>query len=264
MEEKKKDVIQETDAQARQLAKSLVRSARYAALAFNEKDSGVPMISRIGVATDLDGTPITLISGLSAHTQALEADPRCALLTGEPGKGDAMAHPRISLVCRARRIERGTPEHERIARRYLNRNPKAKLYVGLGDFAFFRLELERASMNGGFGKAYLLDRDDIIADNAVNDEFAVREQSAIDHMNEDHRDATAIYARHFAKAGDGGWTVSGFDSEGMDIVSGDQCLRVFFPEPLSAAQDLRRVLAEMARAGRAAEAARDGTRQEQG
>ncbi len=264
MEEKKKDVIRETDAEARRLAKALVRSARFAALAFNEKDTLVPMVSRIGLATDLDGTPVTLISGLSAHTQALDADPRCALLVGEPGKGDAMAHPRISLVCRARRIERDTPEHARIERRYLNRNPKAKLYVGLGDFAFFRLEIERASMNGGFGKAYLLDRTDIIADNAVNEAFAAREQSAIDHMNEDHRDAIAVYARHFANAKDGDWTISGLDCEGMDLVSGDKCLRVFFPEPLGAAEDLRRVLAEMARAGRAAESAQGETGQDQG
>lgn len=254
MEEKKKDIIRETDADAIRLAKTLMRSARFGALAFNEKGTGVPMISRIGIATDIDGTPVTLISGLSAHTQALEADARCALLVGEPGKGDAMAHPRISLVCRARRIARDTPEHERIARRYLNRNPKAKLYAGLGDFAFFRLEAERASMNGGFGKAYLLDRAELVTENAQNEEFAAREQSAIDHMNEDHRDAIAIYARHFGKAKGDDWVVTGFDAEGMDLASGDQCLRVFFPQPLASAQDLRLVLVEMAKAGRAAEA----------
>lgn len=250
MGEIKKDVIRKTDAEAVRLAKTLLRSARFGALAFNEKASSVPMISRIGMATDIDGTPITLISGLSAHTQGLGADPRCALLVGEPGKGDAMAHPRISIVCRARRIERETAENERIARRYLNRNPKAKLYVGLGDFAFFRLEVERANMNGGFGKAYLLERDDIIAENAVNEQFETREQSAIEHMNEDHRDAIAVYAQHFAKAKGDGWMVTGFDSEGMDLASGDQCLRVFFPEPLSSAQDLRLVLANMAKTGR--------------
>ena len=78
---------------------------------------------------------------------------------GEPGKGDPLAHPRITLVCRAAKLEPGTPERISAERRYLNRNPKAKLYVGLGDFSFFRLEVERASLNGGFGKAYLLTRE---------------------------------------------------------------------------------------------------------
>lgn len=252
MDESGKGVIRETDAKAIRLAKTLLRSARFGALAFSEKASGAPMVSRIGIATDIDGTPITLISGLSAHTRSLDADPRCALLLGEPGKGDAMAHPRISIVCRARRIERESAENERIARRYLNRNPRAELYVGLGDFAFFRLEVERAGMNGGFGKAYLLERDDIIAENAANEQFEASEQSAIEHMNEDHRDAIAVYAQHFAKAGGDGWVVTGFDSEGMDLASGDRCLRVFFPEPLSSAQDLRLVLADMAKTGRAA------------
>ncbi len=109
-------------------------------------------------------------------------------------------------------------------------------------------------MNGGFGKAYLLDRAELVTENAQNEEFAAREQSAIDHMNEDHRDAIAIYARHFGKAKGDDWVVTGFDAEGMDLASGDQCLRVFFPQPLASAQDLRLVLVEMAKAGRAAEA----------
>ncbi len=173
------------------------RSARFGALAVLEPETGTPLASRVGVATDLDGTPLILISMLSAHTGALLADPRCSLLVGEPGKGDALAHPRITLVCRAARLERGTPEHARAERRYLNRNPKAKLYVGLGDFSFFRLEVERASLNGGFGKAYLLDRADLLAGGPVAEELATSEQPAIDHMNTDHLDAIALYALHF-------------------------------------------------------------------
>src|SRR5690606_31182403 len=143
-----KDVIRETDAASIRQARTLVRSARFGALAVLEPETGTPLASRVGVATDLDGTPLILISMLSAHTGALLADPRCSLLVGEPGRGDALAHPRITLVCRAARLERGTAEHARAERRYLNRNPKAKLYVGLGDFSFFRLEPERASLNG--------------------------------------------------------------------------------------------------------------------
>jgi putative heme iron utilization protein len=70
-------------------------------------------------------------------------------------------------------------------------------------------------------------------------------------MNADHRDAIADYARHFAKAPGDGWSISGFDAEGMDLVSGDSSRRIFFPEPLASAGDLRRVLVEMAKACRA-------------
>ena len=139
----------------------LLRSARYGALAVLDPQSGAPLASRVAVATDLDGTPLILVSSLSEHTGGLLADPRCSLLLGEPGKGDPLAHPRISLRCLAEQLQRGTPVQTRVERRYLNRHPKARLYAGFGDFAFFRLKVERASLNGGFGKAYHLARADL-------------------------------------------------------------------------------------------------------
>ena len=250
--EKTKDVIRPTDADAIRLAKTLIRSARYGAIAVLDPETGAPLASRVGVATDIDGTPLILVSMLSAHTRAIIADPRCSLLLGEPGKGDPLAHPRITLVCRAVRLERGTPGQARAERRYLNRNPKAQLYVGLGDFSFFRLEIARGSLNGGFGKAYNLTAADLLTDSPALDALAESEQSALDHMNADHLDAIAVYARHYARASGEGWKISGFDADGMDIASGDEVRRIFFPQPLSDAGELRKTLVEMAKAGRAA------------
>ncbi|UVK47084.1 HugZ family protein [Mesorhizobium sp. AR07] len=252
MDEAKKDVIRATDAEAIRLGKTLLRNARFGALAVIEPQTGSPLASRVGVATDIDGAPLILVSMLSAHTGALLADSRCSLLLGEPGKGDPLAHPRLTLVCQAARFERGSSEHARAERRYLNRNPKAKLYAGLGDFSIFRLEPQRASLNGGFGKAHQLDRSDLLTSGPVVDELSASEQSAIDHMNADHLDAIAVYAQHFARAAGNGWTIAGFDADGMDLVSGDDVCRVFFPQPLAAARELRPILVDMARTGRAA------------
>ena len=253
----KKDVIRETDAEAIRLAKTLIRTARHGALAALDPKTGAPLASRVGVATDLDGAPLILVSALAAHTGAILADPRCSLLLGEPGKGDPLAHPRITLACRARKLERGRPEQERAARRYLNRHPKAKLYAGLGDFDFFRLDPERASLNGGFGKAYALAREDVLIDSPVNAALAEREQGAVDHMNDDHLDAIAVYAREFAGAPqDGGWIITGLDAEGMDLACGDDHRRVFFSTPLTDASQLRPVLVEMAKIARKNVAAR--------
>lgn len=252
MVDRKKDVIRETDAEAVRLAKTLIRGARFGALAVIEPGTGAPLASRVGVATDTDGAPLILVSMLSAHTGAILADPRCSLLVGEPARGDPLAHPRITLVCQALRLERGSAEHARAERRYLNRNPKAKLYAALGDFSIFRLEPERASLNGGFGKAYLLDRTDLVTTGPIVEELAAGEQPALDHMNADHLDAIAIYARHFAGAEGDGWIATGFDADGMDLASGDAICRVFFPEPLKAARELRPVLVDMAKTGRTA------------
>jgi putative heme iron utilization protein len=249
MEEEKK-TIRETDAEAIRLGKTLLRTTRYGALAVLDPQSGAPLASRVAVATDLDGTPLILVSSLSEHTGGLVADPRCSLLLGEPGKGDPLAHPRISLRCRAERLQRGTPAHMRAERRYLNRHPKARLYVGFGDFAFFRLGVDRASLNGGFGKAYHLARADLVFDGPANSELIEAEQPAIDHMNADHGDAIDIYARAFARASEAGWSITGIDAEGIDIACGDDFRRILFAEPLASAAALRPTLVALAQQGR--------------
>ncbi|TIS81715.1 MAG: DUF2470 domain-containing protein, partial [Mesorhizobium sp.] len=101
-------------------------------------------------------------------------------------------------------------------------------------------------------KAYLLERADLLTNGPIIEELAGSEQSAVEHMNADHLDAIAIYARHFAKAPGDGWTIAGLDADGMDLVSGDNVCRVFFPQPLVKASELRPALVEMARIGRAA------------
>jgi hypothetical protein len=248
--EERKNVIRETDAEAVRLARTLIRSARYGALAALDPGSGDPLASRVAVATDLDGTPLILVSALSEHTGAILADPRCSLLLGEPGRGDPLAHPRISLRCRAERLERGTAVQARCERRYLNRHPKAKLYAGFGDFAFFQLAIERASLNGGFGKAYHLERPELVPEFAANAELAEAEQAALDHMNADHREAIDIYAHAFARAAGDGWMLTGIDAEGFDLALGDDSRRVFFDAPLVGAGALRDTLVAMARRGR--------------
>lgn len=251
MQEKQKEVLRPTDEEAIRLAKTLLRGARYGALATLDPASGAPVATRVAVATDMDGAPLILVSSLSAHTGGLVADPRCSLLVGEPGKGDPLAHARMSVACRAVKLERGTPEQQRVERRYLNRQPKAKLYAGFPDFSYFRLEPQGASLNGGFGKAYALSAADLLTASPANDALASSEQSAVSHMNSDHRDAIAIYAQAFAGAPDGNWTMTGIDAEGIDIVCGEDSRRIFFPEPLQSPSEMRAALVRMAGEGRA-------------
>ena len=59
-------MIRETDADAIRLAKTLIRGARFGALAVIEPGTGSPLASRVGIATDIDGAPLILVSMLSA------------------------------------------------------------------------------------------------------------------------------------------------------------------------------------------------------
>jgi hypothetical protein len=104
-----KQTPQPVDDDALALTARLLRNNGHGTLAVLEAGTGHPLASRTSFACDADGTPIILISGLAAHTPALRADPRCSLLAGEPGGGDPLAHPRITLIGRARCLARDSP-----------------------------------------------------------------------------------------------------------------------------------------------------------
>ncbi|MFT4001735.1 MAG: pyridoxamine 5'-phosphate oxidase family protein [Rhizobium sp.] len=158
----KPSVIRETDEDARKQARGLMHDAAHAALAVIDPETGFPSVSRVLIAIDADGAPVILVSGLSSHTKSLIKDPRASALFGEPGKGDPLAHPRLTVRCSAERIDRQGEAHERIRGLFLDRHPKSKLYIDFPDFCFFRLVPLDASLNGGFGRAYILSAADLM------------------------------------------------------------------------------------------------------
>ncbi len=250
------DPVRPTDAQARMLARGLLRGARSGALASLGRD-GHPAASLVSLATDIDGAPLILVSALSAHTGNLSADPRASLLIAPGGKGDPLAHARITLKLRAARIERDSEDGARVRRRFLARQPKAALYADFGDFSFFSLAIEGASLNGGFGRAYELQPSDILSDPAAARALAEIEPGAVAHMNADHAEALQLYATALLGARKGGWRATGLDPDGLDLASGDAVLRLPFPAPVDGPGPLRRMLAELAARARATQARPD-------
>ncbi|MBO9406469.1 pyridoxamine 5'-phosphate oxidase family protein [Shimia sp. R9_1] len=159
-----KSPIRPTDEDARALARALISEARFAALAVTDPETGAPSVTRIAIATAPDAAPLTLISDLSSHTAALRADPRCALLLGEPAeKGDPLTHPRLTVHAKACFVPRDSEEHTALRSHYLAQRPKAKLYVDFGDFSFVRFDALSGLLNGGFGKAFKLTPVDMLA-----------------------------------------------------------------------------------------------------
>lgn len=157
MTERKPDPIRPTDAEARSLARDLIKDARYAALGVIDTATGAPMVTRIALVPGLDGVPLTLISELSSHTVALRANPACSLLIGEPGaKGDPLTHPRLTLQARAEQADKAA-----LKAHYLTHYPKAQLYYDFGDFGLVRFAPIAGLLNGGFGKAYRLTPTDL-------------------------------------------------------------------------------------------------------
>ena len=153
--------IRPTDDEARAQARALMDKARFCAIATLNED-GSPMTARIAFGQDDAGIPISLVSTLSQHTQAVFRDPRVSLLVGEPlPKGDPLTHPRLTLQATAEMIPRDDPGFAAMQTGWLKRHPKSKLYIGFADFLFARFEVTDAFLNGGFGKAFVLTASDL-------------------------------------------------------------------------------------------------------
>ena len=119
------------------------------------------------------------------------------------GKGDPLAHPRLTLIGTFRPIARDDPQEARVRRRFLARHPKAELYAGFADFSFWRLGVVSAHLNAGFARAADLKAADVMTDLAGAENLIESEEGAIAHMNEDHAEAVRLYATKLLGAEDG-------------------------------------------------------------
>jgi putative heme iron utilization protein len=207
----------------------------------------------------VDGAPLILVSRLATHTANLEIDPRASLLLAASGKGDPLAHPRLTMLGTFIHIARDAPDEARLRRRFLARHPKSELYAGFADFSFWRLDAVSAHLNGGFARAADLKASDVLTDISGAEDLIAAEESAVAHMNADHADAVQLYAtklcgvqnhKEDSKTG-GAWRLTGLDPEGLDLARGGATLRLAFAARVTNAQQLRKVVVEMAAKARA-------------
>jgi putative heme iron utilization protein len=240
------------DFDPRAVAKGLLRATRAGSLATLDRNTGHPFASLVNVATDVDGSPLILVSRLSTHTANLEVDGRASLLLASTGKGDPLAHPRLTLLGVFTQVARESADEARVRRRFLARHPKSELYVGFKDFSFWRLSAVSAHLNGGFARAADLKAADVLTDIAGADELVATEEGAVTHMNDDHAEAVRLYATKLLGADDGKWRLTGLDPEGLDLALGDATLRLPFPERVTGAAQLRKVVVDLAAKARAA------------
>jgi putative heme iron utilization protein len=232
-------------------AKALLRVIRSGALATIDRNTGHPFASLVNVATDADGSPLILISRLSSHTANLETDGRASVLMASTGKGDPLAHPRLTVIGAFRPVARDDPDEARVRRRFLARHPKAELYAGFADFSFWRLDVVSAHLNAGFARAADLKAADVMTDLAGAENLIESEEGAVAHMNDDHAEAVRLYATKLLDAEDGPWRLTGLDPEGLDLVLGETPLRLPFPARVTTAAELREVVVGLAQEARA-------------
>jgi putative heme iron utilization protein len=235
-----------------ELAKTLLRTRRAGTLATLDRNTGHPFASLVNVATDVDGSPVILTSRLSTHTANLEADGRASVLLAETGKGDPLAHPRLTVMGEFSVFANESTDQARVRRRFLARHPKSELYAGFGDFAFWRMNVVSAHLNGGFARAADLKASDVLTDISGAEEIIAAEDGAVTHMNEDHADAIGLYATKLLGEDDGLWRISGLDPDGADLTAGDRTARLPFAARVTTPAGLREILIALAKQARQA------------
>jgi hypothetical protein len=235
----------------RDVARSLLRATRAGTLATLDRNSGYPFASLVNVATDVDGAPLILVSRLATHTANLEVDGRASILLAETGKGDALAHARLTVLGTFAPVAREAADEPRMRRRFLVRHPKSELYAGFGDFAFWRMAVVSAHLNGGFARAADLGAADVLTDISDAQALIEAEEDAIAHMNADHAEVCRLYAVKLLGAADGNWRCVGIDPEGLELQQGQTALRLAFPQRVTGSGPLRAVLKQLAEQARA-------------
>ena len=91
----------------------------------------------------------------------------------------------------------------------------------------------------------------MLTDLSGADELIAAEEGAVAHMNEDHAEATLLYATKLLGEDEGPWRISGLDPDGADLTAGDRTARLPFQQRVTSAAAMRQVLVALAKQARA-------------
>lgn len=226
----------------------LMRAADTAALGVLHPDGGRPYVSLVLVACDHDASPLLLISALAEHTRAIRADARVSLLfDGTSGLDSRLTGARATVLGTCA-VDDATGARER----FLARHPDAAAYAGFADFALHRVAVERAHLVAGFGRIHRVEGAEVLRPLPAGATLAEREADIVRHMNEDHADAVALYARVLLGLDGDGWRMTGCDAEGVDLRLGGRVGRLDFGRTVADAEAARRELVGLVRQAREA------------
>jgi putative heme iron utilization protein len=211
--------------------------------------SGDPYCSLVNVAANPDAAPILLISRLAVHTKNILADSRISLMLDERITGDPLEGARIMVAGRAEELSGEAVALAR--RRYLAAHPSAEGFADFTDFAFFRIAPSGLHLVAGFGRIVDLKPAQFLTDMSDAADLLETEAGAVEHMNEDHREAMKLYATRLLGAEAAEWRCTGCDPEGMDMQADGRTLRLDFPERVKTGAELRKMLVRLAGEARA-------------
>ena len=230
-------------------ARTLAASQRVGTLGTLSRDpAGYPYGSFVTFA--LNGpNPVFLVSHLATNTKNLEVDPRASLLIAEDETEDPLANARVTLVGECSRLADAAQAREA----FLAVHPAASYYVDFSDFGFFELSVDAVRYIGGYGRMSWVELDGWSG--ASPDPIANDARAIIDHMNGDHAEALALYARAFTAARQvKSVTMTAVDRYGFELGvhtdDGPQPARLAFESEITSATEARQALVALVKKAR--------------
>lgn len=205
-------------------ARSIIRSAGAASLGTLDETAG-PFVSLVTFATLPDGRPVLSLSDLAVHSKNLKRDPRASLLFVAPGGegGNPLAGARLTVTGR---LAQSTDTHAAWRYRQMHGDGASSF----ADFHIYVFEIEASHLVAGFGRIVPVAPADLLTDLAGCDDLRAGEVMVVEHMNDDHSDAIALYAQKLLGLPHSNWRMTGCDPEGIDLASAAGRARLGFPE----------------------------------
>lgn len=241
------DTTPDAAADPARLARALIRRGATATLATaltaddTPGEPPWPYASLVLTAADHDAAPLLMLSSLAEHSRNIAHDDRVSLLfDGTAGLDDPLTGARVTVLGRA--IKSDEPRHRA---RFLARHPSAALYADFGDFAVYAVRAERAHLVAGFGRITWIRARDLMLDVGPHEALIAAESGIVQHMNEDHAEAVALYATALLGRASGRWTMTGIDPEGCDLRREGELARLDFDTPVETPEAARKTLVDL-------------------
>jgi heme iron utilization protein len=141
----------------KETVKTVLERSKTGTLSVLDFETGAPFGALVNVATDENGLPLFLFSRLARHTKSLLANPAASLLVADlPSEGDPLTGFRATITGNLAEIKMDPT-------RYTTKHPYAEMYVGFGDFGFWRMTPKMVYVVGGFGKIQSFKAEDIFS-----------------------------------------------------------------------------------------------------
>lgn len=162
-------------------AAKLLREANEGVLStISKKFDGYPFGSFTTFSTDRDRSIIIYASDLAQHTKNLKNNSKASLtIYNLNKKGDQQDSQRLTLLGDLKLAD----NQDDCKKRFSLFLPHSVNYHKMHDFSFYKLEINQARWIGGFGQIAWLKTANWIKHSP---KWLEREDSIIDHMNEDH------------------------------------------------------------------------------